>query len=340
MDYYISSFTGISPNLILKWTKKKANSGSNPHELGYLQSSTGKYSIKDKAHMKEFTATSKSIWNQFYIQDLDPHTWHNGVDDHVADYFYAKMASTYEEFRFCDNGRWKARLYAIKNYPEWTQSTRESGHLQCNSSISVLQSDIKKSKSQRDKSKPPPKNKCKMTVNSTFPMSPSLLMWLILPQWHLPLFQSHYLCYCVQCELYQSPSNLSPVDVPISSHSTMVSTTDSKAIPTITTTSSNVNSTASLSLDLNLTNNGSNITNDTHIATKDNPNATNDNSNLNDSNLGSNGNSSDMSNNILNSGNDNSCSTNDSSNSTANNNMNNKATLHPTKQLLVPTWKK
>jgi hypothetical protein len=80
-----------------KYKKSKANSTA-PHDLGYLQDRNGTYSIESKPRMNQFWVEAKSVWNMLYMLDLDPRTWQNDVANDIGDFFYGKMASSFEEF--------------------------------------------------------------------------------------------------------------------------------------------------------------------------------------------------------------------------------------------------
>lgn len=82
----------------------------------------------------EFWKFSKSIWNSFYVADCDPETWGMVTND-VGDYYYQMMATEFPEFRYCDNGKWKARIYATQKYPDWVNKVRKDGSLTRNPGI-------------------------------------------------------------------------------------------------------------------------------------------------------------------------------------------------------------
>ncbi|KAJ3755038.1 hypothetical protein EV360DRAFT_73208 [Lentinula raphanica] len=73
----------------------------------------------------------------------------------LRDYFYRAMAAKFSEFRFCNNGKWKARLYAIGKYPDWKRDYRDKGKLRQDAAIEALRLEIESKKSLYQISLPP-----------------------------------------------------------------------------------------------------------------------------------------------------------------------------------------
>lgn len=117
----------------IDYKKSRANSSQKaPHDLGFLQLQDGTYSVSasnSKDQMSAIWQTSKSIWSDLYIADVDPESW-GLVNSEIGDYFYARLASIHPEFRYCNNGKWKAKVYATVKYPDFTMNVRDKGKLE------------------------------------------------------------------------------------------------------------------------------------------------------------------------------------------------------------------
>lgn len=107
---------------------------SSVHPHGYLQLSNGVYTCADVSRLTQIQKRSKSIWNHLFTIDLDPESW--GVADiPLQQHFYAQISAEFEEFRQCDDGIWKARLYATQKYPDWCRNVRNKNTLMRDASI-------------------------------------------------------------------------------------------------------------------------------------------------------------------------------------------------------------
>lgn len=131
-----TDYANIRFNTLASWTdykKNKANSSQKaPHDLGFLQSKDGTYIVSapnSKDQMSAIWQTSKSIWSDLYIADVDPESW-GVVNTEIGDYFYARLASIHPEFCYCNNGKWKAKVYVTVKYPDFTTNVRDKGKLQ------------------------------------------------------------------------------------------------------------------------------------------------------------------------------------------------------------------
>ncbi|KAJ3779046.1 hypothetical protein FB446DRAFT_711993, partial [Lentinula raphanica] len=65
------------------------------------------------------------------------------------------MAAEFPEFRFCNDGKWKARLYAIGKYPDWKRDYRDKDRLRRDVVLESLRLDAELKKSRHQFSSPP-----------------------------------------------------------------------------------------------------------------------------------------------------------------------------------------
>ncbi|KAJ3822515.1 hypothetical protein F5880DRAFT_666405 [Lentinula raphanica] len=132
--------------------RKNAGNG-HTSMLGCLQDEDGEYTTTDSARLSRFYQHAKSIFNMFYSHFLDAESWGKTSSD-VADYFYRAMAAEFPEFRFCNDGKWKARLYAIGKYPDWKRDYRDKDRLRRDVVLESLRLDAELKKSRHQFSSP------------------------------------------------------------------------------------------------------------------------------------------------------------------------------------------
>ncbi|KAJ3789072.1 hypothetical protein GGU10DRAFT_407464 [Lentinula aff. detonsa] len=133
------------------WTEYKDGKksiGRSFHSLAFLQLESGEYTSDDVSRLRQMTAAARGIWTMFYSLYLDAETW-TKHPSHVAEYFYSKMAQDFEEFRYCNDGKWKAKQLAIVKFPDWSKDLREKGLLERDPAIESRSSITKQSPSER-----------------------------------------------------------------------------------------------------------------------------------------------------------------------------------------------
>ncbi|KAE9386488.1 hypothetical protein BT96DRAFT_1006045 [Gymnopus androsaceus JB14] len=172
-----TDYTNICFNTLTSWTdykKNKANSSQKaPHNLGFLQSKNSTYIVSapnSKDQMSAIWQTSKSIWSDLYIADVDPESW-GVVNTEIGDYFYARLASIHPEFCYCNNGKWKAKVYATVKYPDFTTNVRDKGKLQRDPTIKVLRSKRPSPNNVEPPLKKKRKKNLKINTTTTSPIS-------------------------------------------------------------------------------------------------------------------------------------------------------------------------
>ncbi|KAJ3993087.1 hypothetical protein F5050DRAFT_1897535 [Lentinula boryana] len=133
------------------WTEYKDGKksiGRSFHSLAFLQLESGEYTSNDVSRLRQMTAAARGIWTMFYSLYLDAETW-TKHPSHVAEYFYSKMAQDFEEFHYCNDGKWKAKQLAIVKFPDWSKDLREKGLLERDPAIESRSSITKQSPSER-----------------------------------------------------------------------------------------------------------------------------------------------------------------------------------------------
>ncbi|KAJ3725411.1 hypothetical protein C8R42DRAFT_718931 [Lentinula raphanica] len=133
---------------------KKNTSNKPPTALGCLQADDGSFTSDDPHRLSLFYQHAKSIFNYFYTVYLDAESW-GKISSEVAIYFYRAMAAEFPEFRYCNDGKWKARVYAVGKYPDWKRDYRDKGKLLRDPAIEALRVDTESKKSRLLLSSPP-----------------------------------------------------------------------------------------------------------------------------------------------------------------------------------------
>lgn len=109
-----------------EWTNGRLGQGDTAgggNRLGFLQHLDG--SEVSKAEQSTITEFAKKLWNELYWHDVDPATWGKALDS-VSEWFCAKICERYPIFAACDDGRWKAKAFAVAKYSDWCRDTRST----------------------------------------------------------------------------------------------------------------------------------------------------------------------------------------------------------------------
>ncbi|KAJ3806110.1 hypothetical protein F5876DRAFT_69231, partial [Lentinula aff. lateritia] len=108
--------------------QKKDTNEKAPKALGFLQAHDGTYTTSDASRLAQFYQHAKSLFNLFYTLYLDADSW-GRMSSEVAGYFYRAIAAEFPELRSCNDGKWKARVYATNKYPDWKRDHRDQDKL-------------------------------------------------------------------------------------------------------------------------------------------------------------------------------------------------------------------
>ncbi|KAJ3861579.1 hypothetical protein EV359DRAFT_66359, partial [Lentinula novae-zelandiae] len=117
--------------------QKKDTNEKAPKALGFLQAHDGTYTTGDASRLAQFYQHAKLLFNLFYTLYLDADSW-GRMSSEVAGYFYCAMAAEFPELRSCNDGKWKARVYAMNKYPDWKRDYRDQDKLMRDTAMEVL----------------------------------------------------------------------------------------------------------------------------------------------------------------------------------------------------------
>ncbi|KAJ3848671.1 hypothetical protein EV368DRAFT_68063 [Lentinula lateritia] len=117
--------------------QKKDTNEKAPKALGFLQAHDGTYTTGDASRLAQFYQHAKSLFNLFYTLYLDADSW-GRMSSEVAGYFYRAMAAEFPELRSCNDGKWKARVYATNKYPDWNRDYRDQDKLMRDTAMEAL----------------------------------------------------------------------------------------------------------------------------------------------------------------------------------------------------------
>ncbi|KAJ4494831.1 hypothetical protein C8J55DRAFT_484534 [Lentinula edodes] len=120
--------------------QKKDTNEKAPKALGFLQAHDGTYTTGDASRLAQFYQHAKSLFNLFYTLYLDADSW-GRMSSEVAGYFYRAMAAEFPELRSCNDGKWKARVYATNKYPDWKRDYRDQDKLMRDTAMEALHLD-------------------------------------------------------------------------------------------------------------------------------------------------------------------------------------------------------
>ncbi|KAJ3924667.1 MAG: hypothetical protein NXY57DRAFT_1083288, partial [Lentinula lateritia] len=120
--------------------QKKDTNEKAPKALGFLQAHDGTYTTGDASRLAQFYQHAKSLFNLFYTLYLDADSW-GRMSSEVAGYFYRAMAAEFPELRSCNDGKWKARVYAMNKYPDWKRDYRDQDKLMRDTAMEALHLD-------------------------------------------------------------------------------------------------------------------------------------------------------------------------------------------------------
>ena len=112
-----------------QWTDyytQQENIGCPPSRTDFVEDKHGERA--NSTYKRTITSTVNALLNQLHFDGLDPPTWskHNMQ---VANYMVDNLVAKYEEFRLCDDGRWKALDFVKQKFPDWNKNSRASGKL-------------------------------------------------------------------------------------------------------------------------------------------------------------------------------------------------------------------
>ena len=107
------------------YSQQREQKGEKVKKLGFICTEDGEF--VGSVRIKTVTETTKKLWNHLHHYRLAPSTWRL-ISQDAYDYFSNHMHATYPEFQLCE-GDWKAKIFGMICYPDWSHGPRASGKL-------------------------------------------------------------------------------------------------------------------------------------------------------------------------------------------------------------------
>ncbi|KAF9495138.1 hypothetical protein BDN71DRAFT_1431254 [Pleurotus eryngii] len=81
-----------------------------------------------KSHRREMTCVLHECFNELHAAKADPPTWGKKRES-TGEYTCQQLLKKCEEFRYCQDSRYKANLFASIKYPDWSRDSQGTGWL-------------------------------------------------------------------------------------------------------------------------------------------------------------------------------------------------------------------
>ncbi|KDQ25091.1 hypothetical protein PLEOSDRAFT_170030 [Pleurotus ostreatus PC15] len=75
-----------------------------------------------------FSQTVYGLFNELHSAGLDPPTWSKRQAT-AGEYVCQQLLKQHREFHYCEDGKYKASLYASIKFPDWNRDSRQTGKL-------------------------------------------------------------------------------------------------------------------------------------------------------------------------------------------------------------------
>ena len=118
--------------LVTYWKRKDWNAvKTRKSKWGFLCHDEGE--SLTEGDLKNLADTAKGIWSDLWpsvtgptgaMMKTGPTKWDAEVPQLAKAYFAKKMVHLHPFLRLCDDARWKANLYAIQSYPNWSGKSK------------------------------------------------------------------------------------------------------------------------------------------------------------------------------------------------------------------------
>ncbi|KAF4587956.1 hypothetical protein EYR38_009917 [Pleurotus pulmonarius] len=109
-----------------RYKKRCADAGRMYTKLDFLEDIHGR-PVSD-SQRRAFSQTVYGLFNELHSAGLDPPTWSKRQAT-AGEYVCQQLSKQHREFRYCEDGKYKASLYASIKFPDWNRDSRQAGKL-------------------------------------------------------------------------------------------------------------------------------------------------------------------------------------------------------------------
>lgn len=111
-----------------QYKKERLEAGEVYSKLAFLEDIRGR--PVSESRRREMTRILHECFNELFAANADPPTWGKKRES-AGEYTCQQLLKRCEEFRYCQDGRYKANLFASIKYPDWSRDSRSTGRLKC-----------------------------------------------------------------------------------------------------------------------------------------------------------------------------------------------------------------